>query len=123
MRMSKRSGKTIALHDLLDEVSVDAARYFFNSRAATSPVDFDLTWPSGRTVRTPSTMSNMPTPGSAPWWPAWPRRATPCRRPTKSKGSAHCGGGDRPRPHPGQVPGGRSIPPPGTTIPPGSTGT
>ena len=42
VRMSKRSGKTIALHDLLDEVSVDAARYFFNSRAATSPVDFDL---------------------------------------------------------------------------------
>ena len=32
----------IALHDLLDEVSVDAARYFFNSRTATSPVDFDL---------------------------------------------------------------------------------
>ena len=42
MRMSKRSGKAIALHDLLDEVSVDAARYFFNSRSATSPVDFDL---------------------------------------------------------------------------------
>ena len=42
VRMSKRSGKAIALHDLLDEVSVDAARYFFNSRAATSPVDFDL---------------------------------------------------------------------------------
>ena len=42
IRMSKRSGKAIALHDLLDEVSVDAARYFFNSRSATSPVDFDL---------------------------------------------------------------------------------
>ena len=42
VRMSKRSGKAIALHDLLDEVSVDAARYFFNSRTATSPVDFDL---------------------------------------------------------------------------------
>ena len=27
---------------LLDEVSVDAARYFFNSRSSTSPVDFDL---------------------------------------------------------------------------------
>ena len=40
--MSKRSGKAIALHDLLDEVSVDAARFFFNSRTATSPVDFDL---------------------------------------------------------------------------------
>ena len=42
VRMSKRSGKAIALHDLLDEVSVDAARFFFNSRNASSPVDFDL---------------------------------------------------------------------------------
>ena len=42
VRMSKRSGKAIALHDLLDEVSVDAARFFFSSRTATSPVDFDL---------------------------------------------------------------------------------
>ena len=42
VRMSKRSGKAIALHDLLDEISVDAARYFFNSRASTSPLDFDL---------------------------------------------------------------------------------
>ena len=41
VRMSKRSGKAIALHDLLDEVSVDAARYFFNSRPE-SPVEFDL---------------------------------------------------------------------------------
>ena len=42
VRMSKRSGKAIALHDLLDEVSVDAARYFFNNSKPTSPVDFDL---------------------------------------------------------------------------------
>ena len=42
VRMSKRSGKAIALHDLLDEVSVDAARYFFNARSASTPVDFDL---------------------------------------------------------------------------------
>ena len=40
--MSKRSGKAIALHDLLDEISVDAARYFFNSRSSNSPLDFDL---------------------------------------------------------------------------------
>ena len=40
--MSKRTGKAISLSDLLDEVSVDAARYFFNSRASTSPLDFDL---------------------------------------------------------------------------------
>ena len=42
VRMSKRSGKASALHDLLDEISVDAARYFFNSRSSTSPLDFDL---------------------------------------------------------------------------------
>ena len=42
VRMSKRSGKAIALHDLLDEISVDAARYFFNARTSTSPLDFDL---------------------------------------------------------------------------------
>ncbi len=42
VRMSKRSGKAIALHDLLDEISVEAARYFFNSRVSSSPLDFDL---------------------------------------------------------------------------------
>lgn len=42
VRMSKRSGKTIALHDLLDEISVDAARFFFNNSKPTSPLDFDL---------------------------------------------------------------------------------
>ncbi len=41
-RMSNRSGKTIARHDLLDEISADAARYFFNSRSSTTPLDFDL---------------------------------------------------------------------------------
>ena len=42
VRMSKRTGKAVSLSDLLDEVSVDAARYFFNSRAADSHLDFDL---------------------------------------------------------------------------------
>ena len=42
VRMSKRTGNAIALHDLLDEVSVDAARFFFNSRSAASPIEFDL---------------------------------------------------------------------------------
>ncbi len=41
VRMSKRTGKAISLCDLLDEVPVDAARYFFNSRPE-SPVEFDL---------------------------------------------------------------------------------
>ncbi|MCM1149198.1 MAG: arginine--tRNA ligase [Butyricicoccus sp.] len=41
VRMSKRTGKAISLSDLLDEVPVDAARYFFNSRPD-SQMDFDL---------------------------------------------------------------------------------
>ncbi|MBR3752547.1 MAG: arginine--tRNA ligase [Ruminiclostridium sp.] len=41
VRMSKRTGKAIALHDLLDEVPVDSARYFFNYKPETQ-LDFDL---------------------------------------------------------------------------------
>ena len=42
VRMSKRTGKAIQLADLLDEVPVDAARFYFNLREATSQMDFDL---------------------------------------------------------------------------------
>ncbi len=42
VRMSKRTGKAISLHDLLDEIPIDAARYYFNNRMPTSPLDFDL---------------------------------------------------------------------------------
>ena len=42
VRMSKRSGKAIQLGDLLDEVPVDAARFFFILREANSQMDFDL---------------------------------------------------------------------------------
>lgn len=41
-KLSKRSGKGIALRDLLDEAGVDAIRYFFVSRAADTQMDFDL---------------------------------------------------------------------------------
>ena len=41
VRMSKRTGKMISLSNLLDDIPVDAARYFFNSRPE-SPVIFDL---------------------------------------------------------------------------------
>jgi arginyl-tRNA synthetase len=41
VRMSKRTGKMISLSNLLDEIPVDAARYFFNSRPE-STVEFDL---------------------------------------------------------------------------------
>ena len=41
-KMSKRTGKAIQLADLLDEVPVDAARFLFNMREASVPMDFDL---------------------------------------------------------------------------------
>ena len=41
VRMSKRTGKTISLSDLLDEIPVDACRYFFNAKPDTQ-MDFDL---------------------------------------------------------------------------------
>ena len=91
VRMSKRSGKAIALHDLLDEVPVDAAR------------------------------SSTPTPASAPWSPGLPRRGTRCLprpRPTppywppprRKRCSRPCLSSPR-----------RSAWRPGTTIPPAST--
>ena len=40
--MSKRSGEFITLDELLEEVGVDAARWYFASRAATTGVDFDI---------------------------------------------------------------------------------
>lgn len=42
VKMSKRTGKAIQLADLLDEVSADAARFFFNLREANTQMDFDL---------------------------------------------------------------------------------
>ena len=42
VRMSKRSGKSISLTDLLDMVPIDSARFFFNQQQAASAMDFDL---------------------------------------------------------------------------------
>jgi len=41
VKVSKRSGKSITLADLLDEISVDATRFFFNSKP-TSHLIFDM---------------------------------------------------------------------------------
>jgi arginyl-tRNA synthetase len=40
--MSKRAGEFISLDELLAEVGVDAARWFFASRAYTTGIDFDI---------------------------------------------------------------------------------
>lgn len=42
IKASKRSGKAITLVTLLDEVPIDAARFFFNLREANTHLDFDL---------------------------------------------------------------------------------
>jgi len=42
VRMSKRKGDTVSLEDLIEEIGVDSARFFFNMRNANSAFDFDL---------------------------------------------------------------------------------
>jgi arginyl-tRNA synthetase len=42
VRVSKRSGDIITLREVVDEVGVDACRFFFASRTADSQMDFDL---------------------------------------------------------------------------------
>ncbi|MCY8089180.1 arginine--tRNA ligase [Bacillus sonorensis] len=42
MKMSKRTGKAVTMRDLIDEVGLDAVRYFFAMRSADTHMDFDL---------------------------------------------------------------------------------
>ena len=41
-KMSKRTGNAITMKELIEEVGVDAVRYFFVSRSGTSHLDFDI---------------------------------------------------------------------------------
>jgi arginyl-tRNA synthetase len=42
VKMSKRTGKAVTLRELMEEVGVDAMRYFFAMRSADSHLDFDM---------------------------------------------------------------------------------
>ncbi|MNJ48274.1 Arginine--tRNA ligase [compost metagenome] len=42
VKMSKRTGKAVTMVDLMDEVGVDAIRYFFTMRSMDSHLDFDM---------------------------------------------------------------------------------
>ncbi|MDP4162024.1 MAG: arginine--tRNA ligase [Bacillota bacterium] len=42
MKMSKRTGKAVTMRDLVDEVGLDAVRYFFAMRSPDTHMDFDL---------------------------------------------------------------------------------
>ncbi|KHD86724.1 arginine--tRNA ligase [Heyndrickxia ginsengihumi] len=42
MKMSKRTGKAVTMRDLIEEVGLDATRYFFAMRSSDTHLDFDL---------------------------------------------------------------------------------
>ena len=42
IKISKRTGKTITLNDLIEEVGINATRYFFASKSLDTQMDFDM---------------------------------------------------------------------------------
>ncbi|MGN1114883.1 MAG: arginine--tRNA ligase [Oscillospiraceae bacterium] len=52
-KLSKRSGKAITLSTLLEEIPIDAARFFFNLREPNSHFDFDLDLAVSETSQNP----------------------------------------------------------------------
>ena len=42
VKMSKRTGNAVTIKDLIDDIGVDATRYFFVAKAANTPFDFDI---------------------------------------------------------------------------------
>ena len=53
VKMSKRSGEMVTMEELLDEVGVDAARFFFCQRKNTAHLDFDIDLALKRTEDNP----------------------------------------------------------------------
>lgn len=53
IKLSKRSGKAITLTTLLEEIPIDAARFFFNLREPNSHFDFDLDLAAQETSQNP----------------------------------------------------------------------
>lgn len=52
-KLSKRTGKAVALKDLIDEVGVDALRYYFVSHASDTHMDLDLDMASKQSNENP----------------------------------------------------------------------
>ena len=42
IKVSKRTGKTITLKDLIEEIGINATRYFFSSKSLDTQMDFDI---------------------------------------------------------------------------------
>jgi arginyl-tRNA synthetase len=53
VKMSKRSGEMVTMEELLDDVGVDAARFFFCQRKTSAHLDFDLDLAMKRTEDNP----------------------------------------------------------------------
>ena len=52
-KMSKRTGDSLKMRDLIDEVGLDAVRYFFINRASSTHLDFDLDLASDKSSANP----------------------------------------------------------------------
>ncbi|AIE81812.1 Arginyl-tRNA synthetase [Bacillus cereus] len=55
MKMSKRTGKAVTLRELMEEVGVDAMRYFFAMRSGDSHLDFDMDLAVSKSNENPAT--------------------------------------------------------------------
>lgn len=53
VKMSKRTGKSVTLSDLIQDIGVDTTRYFFCSRDINSHLDFDLTLAKTKSMDNP----------------------------------------------------------------------
>lgn len=53
VKMSKRTGKSVTLHDLIEEVGVNAARYYFSRYSLDTQMDFDLALAKSTTNENP----------------------------------------------------------------------
>ncbi len=73
VKMSKRTGKSVTLNELIEEVGTDAARFFFIMRSMDSQLDFDLTLATEHSMTIRCTMYSMPMPGSAASCGSWKR--------------------------------------------------
>jgi arginyl-tRNA synthetase len=80
--MSKRRGDFVTLDELIDEIGVDATRWFMLSRSHESPVDLDLTLAKSQSSENPvyyvqyahaRIASMLRRAGRSAWRPRWPR--------------------------------------------------
>jgi len=53
VKMSKRTGQSVTLNELIEEVGTDAARFFFIMRSIDSQLDFDLTLATEKSSENP----------------------------------------------------------------------